>query len=199
MYVARRAGETLALSGLETIHKETLNSCCEDGAYTGLLVLLPKCLLHVVEADSRKLVPILHALHLAGGIAQLQDIKVISSTDNVPFQLFRQWQVTNINRDCKDQHEGVDPSLLVQTASALNIGCVHTAIQLEILGQKQSSAEISSQQAALLSSWATPETILALTYTEALPTLQEYLHLFDGAISSTLDSERTWPPHAPSH
>ena len=37
--------------------------------------------------------------------------QVISSTDNVPFQLFSQWQVTNISRDCKDQHEGVDPSL----------------------------------------------------------------------------------------
>lgn len=34
---------------------------------------------------------------------------------------------------------------------------------------------------------------------QAVPTLQEYLHLCDGAISSTLDSERTWPPHAPSH
>ncbi|DBA72606.1 TPA: hypothetical protein ACH3X2_010358 [Trebouxia sp. C0005] len=106
IYVARRAGETIALSGLETIHKETLELCCEEGAYAGLLILLPKCLLHVVEVDSKRLMPVLHALHLAGGTAQLQDVK------------------------------------------------------------KQSSAEISSQQAALLSSWATPETILALTYTE---------------------------------
>ncbi|KAA6425460.1 MAG: hypothetical protein FRX49_04952 [Trebouxia sp. A1-2] len=123
-----------------------------------------KSLLDVVQqqqsgekVDSKRLMPVLHALHLAGGTAQLQDVK---------------------------------------TASALNIGCVQTAKSLESLGQKQSSAEISSQQAALLSSWATPETILALTYTETVPTLQEYLHLFDGAISSTLDSERTWPPHA---
>ncbi|KAL0037416.1 hypothetical protein WJX79_006846 [Trebouxia sp. C0005] len=111
IYVARRAGETIALSGLETIHKETLELCCEEGAYAGLLILLPKCLLHVVEVDSKRLMPVLHALHLAGGTAQLQDVKVLSSTDNVPFQLFSQWHVTNINRDCKDQHEGVDPSL----------------------------------------------------------------------------------------
>jgi len=31
---------------------------------------------HDVQVDSKKLVPILHALHLAGGTAQLQDIKV---------------------------------------------------------------------------------------------------------------------------
>ncbi len=37
--------------------------------------------------------------------------QVISSTDNVPVQLFSQWQVTSISCDCKDQHEGVDPSL----------------------------------------------------------------------------------------
>lgn len=29
-----------------------------------------------MQVDSKKLVPVLHALHLAGGTAQLQDIKV---------------------------------------------------------------------------------------------------------------------------
>ncbi|DBB09774.1 TPA: hypothetical protein ACH3X3_001406 [Trebouxia sp. C0006] len=107
MYVARRAGETTALSEIAAIHKEPLEPCCEDGGYAGLLILFPKCLLHIVEVDSNKMVPVLHALHLAGGTAQLQDIKVISSTDNVPVQLFSQWQVTSISCDCKDQHEGL--------------------------------------------------------------------------------------------
>lgn len=31
---------------------------------------------HDMQVDSKKLVPVLHALHLAGGSAQLQDIKV---------------------------------------------------------------------------------------------------------------------------
>ncbi len=31
---------------------------------------------HDVQVDSKKLVPVLHALRLAGGTAQLQDIKV---------------------------------------------------------------------------------------------------------------------------
>ena len=86
--------------------------------------------------------------------------------------------------------------------------------------QAQSSRLFSSQQITLLSSWAVPETILALTYTEvdtltqavpprvqgptltnnirmqAVPSLKEYLELFDGAISATLDSERIWPQEA---
>ena len=28
---------------------------------------------------------------------------------------------------------------------------------------------------------------------QAVPSLKEYLELFDGAISATLDSERIWP------
>lgn len=32
---------------------------------------------HDVQVDSKRLMPVLHALHLAGGTAQLQDVKVI--------------------------------------------------------------------------------------------------------------------------
>jgi len=36
-----------------------------------------------VQVDSNKMVPVLHALHLAGGTAQLQDIKVKLRFDTI--------------------------------------------------------------------------------------------------------------------
>ncbi|KAL0984245.1 hypothetical protein UPYG_G00138990 [Umbra pygmaea] len=117
------------------VHYEELNLRLQrryqGDAITGLLLLYPSCMLHVIESSSEVLVSLLHDLkdmqERSNGV-RIEASKVLVMSHNIPRRLFQQWsyKVMNVeakvgvalNRDSLDVEED-DTETLVRTCLSM--------------------------------------------------------------------------------
>lgn len=162
---------------------------------TGLLLLLPDGFVHTLEGPQADIPPFLQSLHLCD---QLAECRIISSQEDVRSAYFPHWTSAeaNVQRSnyAEIDEDGV-PGLLADTAiGMMKIG-------------KKFTADRSSPQAAasLVAHWdqhfaefmPSNERLGQLFELEGLPTLGDFLDIYETPVDVAMEGDQIWPPEHP--
>ncbi|NXI49537.1 TEX47 protein, partial [Chloroceryle aenea] len=183
-------------------HRGLLENMLEDHSgeqVSGLLLLYPTCIFHIVESCSstiHHIIQDLASLKDQGHSALLQEIKVLVVAHNIPARLFPDWYVATATPP------GTSPPARPPAESTAEVvaGCL--ALLPKLAACIQSSEEDSEEPAesvhALEPELLIPaETINHLWNAEEGASPEDFLRMYLSPAQAALDSETVWP--VPSH
>ncbi|KAK9811240.1 hypothetical protein WJX72_000437 [[Myrmecia] bisecta] len=198
VYVAKLTERASTGDLLHGVHKKLLDQSHVGSTYTGILVVFPTCLLHMVEGPTSTILELLRLLRdTSKSETRLQAVTVMSCTEDIPSRAFGKWQTAFVDAPpASEKVEAVDPALLVQTASSVNLGFIHLGRTLAGMTEADGKSTLQSLSTSY-SELPSQETLLSIVLAEDAPTLQEFLEIMDTPVSIDLDSEQTWPIPTP--
>ncbi|XP_028675281.1 testis-expressed protein 47 isoform X2 [Erpetoichthys calabaricus] len=164
---------------------------------TGLLLLYPSQMVHMVESSSDVLYSILRDLRDAESRSHsplILEPKVLVMSHDIPHRLFQQWtyKVLSIpsSRITGQEHEEPTGELILESLSVLLKLGMHFLTSPKASKNSADSAVFDKVPELIL-----PEdTIKILLKCKQLLTPEEYLKSYDGPLDVMLDSEFVWPP-----
>ncbi|XP_019397671.1 PREDICTED: uncharacterized protein C7orf62 homolog, partial [Crocodylus porosus] len=167
---------------------------------SGLLLLYPNSILHIVESSSGTIYRILHdlaSLQSQGPSALLQEIKILVVSHNIPTKLFLQWYVTMVTLPVT-YLEDVTQS---QSTEEVVTECLTLLLKLGAYISKTfkvSSKALGNNLHTLVPNLLIPaETINYLCNAKDCLSPEEFLKMYKGPLQSAMDSETVWP--TPGH
>ncbi|CAL8309308.1 unnamed protein product [Boreogadus saida] len=151
---------------------------------SGLLLMYPSCLLHVIESSSEVLVSLLQNLKdLQEEGRQVETAKVVLMSHDLPNRLFHQWsyKVLTLQKTLGEEAEGESTDALVDTVRSmiLKLG-THLEIASEALPGSvlEEAPELVVPQEVLIRLLACPE----------LLSPQQYLQTYHSPLNICMDS-----------
>jgi hypothetical protein len=196
VYVARLRDKVLTPEDLRLYHINLLNKLGPRRPHvTGLLVVYPTCLLHVLEAPHPVIVDLLkelHATYESGTV--MTSVRVASAREGIKSRSFKQWRVAYVDGyGAPDTADAVDPGQVVQTLWDLTLKMILVGDQLsKIAGEEKIETALKS-----LHTFATdiprPELVMSVAVLEDAPTLAEYIEIYDAPLNLDVESELVWP------
>lgn len=167
----------------------------EEIDVTGLCMLYPTCVIHTIEAQSVTLYSIVNELlGDQGRKAQMTEAgKVIMFTEDIGERLFKSWGSAFVHE--KNMTEMIDP---ITPAAALTAAIDVSALMRKIANEQAplSVKEVARQNEALEVQFLdvpVPDVPLALLQCDDIPSLQDFMGLYDSSMNADLDSEVVWP------
>lgn len=198
VYVARFSRREQNLDGLKEFHKRIIDKHDSGNEVSGMMLVYPACMVHMLEARTSTLMAILKDTVAAPqGDSKIAEARVVSSTEDISARCYTAWYCSFINTaSAVDVMDPCDTTTIVKTASEVNAF-------LRKVGQSltgQSEPEVRRRLTSLESyvdGTPAPEVLLSLTPAEDAPTMEEYLDIFNGPVNVDLDSESVWPMPTP--
>lgn len=198
VYVARFSRRETGIEAQRELYHRIVERHDLTGEVSGLLLVYPACMVHLLEARTSTIMAILRDTVAAGPEeGHIAEARVISSTEDIPQRAFSGYHTAFVNTASNvDRMDPADATTIVKQASELCTFMRKVGTSL----QGHPESEVQHKLAAMDSYFddlPAPEVLLALTPAEDAPTLDEYLQIFDSPVGVDLDSEQTWPMHAP--
>lgn len=198
VYVARLNRREQKVDELQEFYRRVLERNDQASEVSGLLVVYPTCMMHMLEARTSTLMAILEDLNSsAAKDSAIAEARILSSTEDIPTRCFSQWHCTFVNSASPaDKAEACDPSSLIKTASDVTGFMRRVGLAME----GQPAPEVDRRMASLdayVEGVPQPEVLLSLVPAEDAPTIHEYLEIFNGPVNVDLDSESVWPMPTP--
>ncbi|XP_044310016.1 testis-expressed protein 47, partial [Varanus komodoensis] len=174
----------------------SLPSCGYQGeGVTGLLLLYPTYVVHILEASSDVLYSILRDLR---DVEQQQrvlilDAKILIMSHNLPIRLFQQWNYKVLNMPGTQLGYDMPHE---EPAEAIVCECLAVLLKLGMHLQKYPKSPKNLPDTILekVPELIVPQgTICYLLECQELLSPAEYLHLFDSPVDISTDSEIMWP------
>jgi len=166
-----------------------------DARFTGLLLVYPMCIVHLLEGPTATLTSIVHDLSSPNwNDFRLQEARVISSMECLPRRSCGSWCAAFIpSSSSMESAESAEGPQLAKLASSCCTSLRHVGEALTVMPE----AEIRKQLQSIASFYEdvpTPEAILCLAASEQLPSVQNFSSIFsEQGPLVVLDAERTWP------
>ncbi|XP_074867359.1 testis-expressed protein 47-like isoform X2 [Carettochelys insculpta] len=163
---------------------------------SGLLLLYPRCILHILESSSGTLYHILHdlaSLQKQGSCALLQEIKILVVSHNIPTRLFLQWYVTRVTLPVT-YLEDVTQS---QSAEEVVTECLTLLLKLGTYLSK--TFKVSSKGLGDNLHTLVPELLIPAEIIEYLCKATEFmspeafLKMYNNPLQPAMASETVWP------
>ncbi|XP_062820765.1 testis-expressed protein 47 isoform X2 [Anolis carolinensis] len=165
---------------------------------SGVLLIYPSCILHVIEASSGTLYHILKDLakfEKQGPEALLQSVKVLVLSHNIPTRLFSQWYATPVEvpetLEDTTQGQSTEEVLTESLALLLKMGVYLATLKV---GNKGLSDCLHRGVPELL---VRAETIHRLCQAPECWSPTEFIQTFSNPLQPSMDSETVWP--TPAH
>ncbi|XP_067329577.1 testis-expressed protein 47-like [Anolis sagrei] len=167
-------------------------------AASGVLLIYPSCILHVIEASSGTLYHILKDLanfEKKGSEALLQSMKVLVLSHNIPTRLFSQWYATAV-----EVPETLEDATQGQPTEEVLTECLTLLLKMGVylatlkVGNKGLSDCLHRGVPELL---IPAETVHRLCQAPECWSPAEFLQTFSNPLQPSMDSETVWP--TPAH
>ncbi|XP_048350117.1 testis-expressed protein 47-like [Sphaerodactylus townsendi] len=165
---------------------------------SGVLLIYPCCIIHVLESSSGTLYHILKelaAIENQGPEPFLRDVKILVMSHNIPTKLFTQWYSTTI-----EVPEILGDVSQSQTTEEVITECLTLILKLGVylatlkVGNKGLRDSLHSAVPELL---IPRETIKYLCKAKDCLSPQEFLDMYNTPLQPVMDSESVWP--TPTH
>ncbi|XP_068769890.1 testis-expressed protein 47-like isoform X1 [Struthio camelus] len=172
---------------------QSLQCYYQGEAVTGLLLLYPSCMAHVLEASSDVLFSVLRDLRdlrQQGHRPLVLDPKILVLSHNIPSRLFREWSYKVLSVSVRPSDDSTEP--LEGVASE----CLATLLRLGMLLLKCPESpphlldNLVEQVPELLGFEATVGHLLAC---HELQSPEQFLQAYDTPLHPGLDAARVWP------
>ncbi|XP_014343129.1 testis-expressed protein 47-like [Latimeria chalumnae] len=173
---------------------------CHGEAVTGLLLLYPSSVVHMVESSSEMLYYILRDLSLMehrGFDFLLQDARILVMSHDIPTRLFPHWHYKLLSLPVtylEDNTEEQSLATLVPECLKLLLSLGMYLLKTAKSGIKGMSDNLHARVPELL---IKEDTIHYLCKSEELMTPESFLQAYDRPVNMIFDSEIVWP--APQH
>ncbi|XP_062977593.1 testis-expressed protein 47-like [Elgaria multicarinata webbii] len=162
---------------------------------TGLLLLYPTYIVHILESSSDVLYSVLRDLRDMEQQERVLvlDAKILIMSHNLPIRLFQQWNYKVLNMP--ERHLGYDTSHQ-EAAEALISECLTALLKLgkHLLKYPKSPKNLPDTILEKVPELIVPQdTICHLLECQELLSPAQYLNLFDSPVNILMDSENMWP------
>eukprot|EP00877_Chromochloris_zofingiensis_P002478 jgi/Chrzof1/12230/Cz06g26110.t1 len=165
-----------------------------ESELTGLLLVYPNCLVHMMEGRASILHSVLQELQQTNPSDSRHDnIRVVLSMEDVPARTCTSWFAAHI--PSTSGIEAAEPPTKAQAIklSADLVSCLRKiGSHLSTLSEADCHRQLQSL-ATYHEDLPLPENVLSLVPAEDCPTLRDYLDLYTGAPSVVLDDQIVWP------
>ncbi|KAG1654587.1 hypothetical protein FOA52_008734 [Chlamydomonas sp. UWO 241] len=197
IYVARFARREYDMATVREFHRKAIEKHAAE--VSGLLLVYPAVMVHVLEATTPALMDILAAVQSAlPADSKIAEARVISSTEDIPSRCFHAWHAAFMNSSSgADTADACDGSTIVKTASELSSFLRKAGAVLEGQPETEVRRRLESLESYMDMDVPAPEVLLSLTPAADAPTLAEYLDMFNGPVNVDFDSDMVWPMPAP--
>lgn len=165
----------------------------ETDKETGLLIVFPNCIVHMLETTTKMIFTYLRKLLKAEGISSM---KVISSTEDIPSRAFPKWYSSFVDSPTSGHYDGDEGESLVNTASEVNIALIKLGKHLSGLGQRDADSSMESLRTAY-PDLPQIDPFMIVCNSEEAPSVQEFLDIYDSPVDIDLESENVWPMPVP--
>eukprot|EP00899_Mesostigma_viride_P003450 jgi/Mesvir1/13105/Mv06084-RA.1 len=156
---------------------------------TGLLLVYPFAVIHAMESTTPVLMSVLHQIKAdLQREAHFRAIKVVSSTEDIPARAFKSWHTAFISPLFPDVTDAEDDETVVATVTKINLAI----IRLGQFSSQMTPNELASLFHKLESSDKLPcdgQLVQKVLLCPVVPTLNEYLDIFDAPVDIDLDSD----------
>ncbi|XP_076856424.1 testis-expressed protein 47-like [Brachyhypopomus gauderio] len=157
---------------------------------TGILLVYPKCIVHVLESSSEVLTLILKDLSDMGEVSNslLKDSRILTISHCILSRMFPSWeyQILNLPVSLKDASPQTQPveALVSNSLAVIYRFCV---CLLKSMGEKPDTQELPCL--------VEEETIILLCQNGELQSPTSFLQIYTKPVNILLDSEIVWPTH----
>lgn len=165
---------------------------------TGLLMCYSNTFIHVLEAQTKALLAFLREVNsIAPHERPFTAIRVISSTEDIPYRAFPKWSSTFIAAE-DDNKPAVyaDQDAIVEAASGVNLNLIKIGKSLSAMTSAEADSAVSNLAGAYIEVPVVTK-CLGLVSNAGVPSLEEFLDIFDTPVDIDLDSENVWPMPIP--
>ncbi|KFV67397.1 Uncharacterized protein C7orf62, partial [Dryobates pubescens] len=183
-------------------YRELFENILEDPSgedISGLLLLHPSCIFHLVESCSSTIhliIQDLASLQSQGHSALLQDIKVLVVAHNIPTRLCPDWYAATAPA-AVPQPRGSPPA---ESTAEVVAECLALLPQMAacIQSSEDDSEDMDESLHTLAPELLIPaETVAYLCHAEECSSPEDFLRMYLSPTQVVLDSETVWP--VPSH
>ncbi|XP_069037018.1 testis-expressed protein 47-like isoform X2 [Lepisosteus oculatus] len=201
IYVAKISTSTVKKRDITDHYEQLFNHLQKNPqaeGITGLLLLYPRCILHVLESSSDVLNTILQdlrAMEEKGTDSLLKDARILVMSYSVPAHVFHEWGFRCLNLPLSLQEEARSPqtmeSLVPDCLSLLYRLCAHLLKGSTDQGDREEgeAGEEVQEQDLLVEE----ETVAQLCHSTALRTPASFLQAYHAPLHVLMDSEIVWP------
>mmetsp|Transcript_2170 Transcript_2170/g.7576 ORF Transcript_2170/g.7576 Transcript_2170/m.7576 type:complete len:252 (-) Transcript_2170:2771-3526(-) len=194
LLLAKTDGTQTGKDAVASYWEGVLRECRgESERETGLLLVFPNCVLHMVEGTASLLMDVCRRLEAAApDECHMRGVKVCASTEDVPSPAFLTWEACFVNEPPVEGAEAEDPETMVDAVSDVNLGLLRLGGVLKQMARAELDGALDNLRSAYPD--LTPmTTLLGILATEGAPTLTEFLDIYDSAVDVDLESEKVWP------
>ena len=162
-------------------HSELVDELAAEAAFTGVLVMNEKAVLHLYEAPCDQALSFLAKLKAKACVGEL---RVLFSSEDCPERVMNEWSEHRVSRPAEtvdiDAEDPVDASFELYS----------TLLKIYERMAKFNDADMMKSNADFVPS---SERITAFTKSDKFMSLDEYLEFFHAPIHLELGSEKVWP------
>mmetsp|Transcript_27347 Transcript_27347/g.64893 ORF Transcript_27347/g.64893 Transcript_27347/m.64893 type:complete len:172 (-) Transcript_27347:35-550(-) len=163
--------------------------------FTGLLMQLPGCVIHILEGHQDSVVDFLRALQaMPPEESGVQDLKILASMQDIPSRAFPMWG-SRILTPAKAIGDPIVPDLeqIPTLVSEMSLQIQRMGHKLQDLATDERRLALDALKNKFAEFVPRVEDILGLVECADLPSLAEYLQIYYSPVSLALDSELVWP------
>ncbi|XP_068003471.1 testis-expressed protein 47 [Melanerpes formicivorus] len=202
LLVVARLGEGVSAATVAGYYRELFENILEDPSgedISGLLLLHPSCIFHLVESCSSTIhliIQDLASLQNQGHSALLQDIKVLVVAHNIPTRLCPDWYTATATA-AVTRPRGSPPA---ESTAEVVAECLALLPQMAACIQsfEDDSEDMDESLHTLAPELLIPaETVDYLCHAEECSSPEDFLRMYLSPSQVVLDSETVWP--VPSH
>ncbi|KAK3284530.1 hypothetical protein CYMTET_7826 [Cymbomonas tetramitiformis] len=179
---------------IEAAHSAMLKAARgETDKETGLLIVFPNCIVHMLETTTKMIFTYLRQLLNAEGITSM---KIISSTEDIPSRAFQKWYCSFVNSQTQEHYDGDEGESLVNVASDANIALIKLGKHVSALGQRDADSSMESLRTSY-PDLPQIDPFMIVCHSEEAPSVREFLDIYDSPVDIDLESENVWPMPVP--
>ncbi|XP_066560469.1 testis-expressed protein 47 isoform X2 [Amia ocellicauda] len=198
-YISTELADKRDLGGYYERLFQNLQRRYQGDGISGLLLLYPSYVVHMIESSSDILFSVLRDLRSMqehGHRVLLVDPRILIMSHDIPNRLFQQWsyEVLNLPANTLTDRSHREPTLTLVSESLTRLLKLGTHLLKCPKSSKASQDNLVEKVPELL---LPQDTIGDLLEREELLTPHRYLEAYDSPLNIVMDSELVWPP--PGH
>mmetsp|Transcript_124 Transcript_124/g.273 ORF Transcript_124/g.273 Transcript_124/m.273 type:complete len:244 (+) Transcript_124:21-752(+) len=165
---------------------------------TGMQLLLPPGFLVIMESSLPSLSAMMRALQaeISLGDGMLEIMKVVSCMDDVPSRCFNGWSFKTLDV-AKSNYMEVDADTLPKLLSETMIGMLKLGKALSPMSKEEASTALSIWESNFGDFMPSNERVSQLLEIEEVPTLADFIAVYETPSELTLMPDMVWPPDRP--
>lgn len=199
VYIGSLDAKVVSKEDVLALHEDVFAKVKEEleMELTGLLMCFSNCFVHVLEAQTKGILSFLREVNsIQPHERPFTAIRIISSTEDIPYRAYSKWMSTFIKAEDDNKPVVMEGEQLVENASNVNLNMIKLGKQLSAMSTHDQETALEDMAMAYVEIPNVPK-CLGLIQNNGVPSLDDFLDIFDTPVDIDLDSENVWPMPVP--